>query len=70
MACFFAALPPIFCGKALPFRQASLLIFSEAAPRNQQGTALPEGIKGTVHGKAEPFRTFKRQSRKSLINIL
>jgi hypothetical protein len=41
-----------------------LLNLFEAMPRNWQGIALPE-IKGILNGKAEPFRTAGRHSRKS-----
>jgi hypothetical protein len=50
------------CGKAMPFRSNSDLIMRlrlmiEAKPRNQFFR---------LHGKAEPYRTVRRQSRLTL----
>jgi hypothetical protein len=47
------------CGKALPFR--SFFFFLEAAPRIHE--AEPPGS-WMANGKAEPYRTGRRQSRR------
>jgi hypothetical protein len=53
------------CGKPLAFRLLSPLIFREAMPRLRQGVGLLE-IKVGLNGKAQPFRTAKRQSRRNV----
>jgi hypothetical protein len=58
----FAAVP-LRCAESLWLSGLCFLFLCEAVPRNWQGIALPE-IKVVANGKAEPFRTEKRQSRK------
>jgi acetyl-CoA carboxylase carboxyltransferase component len=48
----------------MAFRLASSTYFREATPRARQGVALPKRVV-KLNGKAQPFRTAKRQAAKA-----